>query len=47
MRLTIGQETDYLEVNQRHFAHFQHHLSADRFDSGLQLGKTIRFQPAN
>src|SRR5229473_8295072 len=42
--LTGAEESDHVDVHQRHFVHPQHDAASRRFDLGFQLWKTLGIQ---
>ena len=47
MCLTGAEESDHVDVHQRHFVHPQQDAASRRFDLGFQLWNTLGAQPAN
>jgi hypothetical protein len=46
-RLTDAEESDHVDIHQRHLIHLQHDAASSRFDLGFQFWKTLGPQPAN
>ena len=45
--LADAEESDHVDIHQRHLIHLQHDAASRCFDLGFQLRKTLGPQPAN